>query len=288
MKFGLIICNVSQKDPKFLKQVDAYIKAFAKIHVKLIKATNAEYEQYLKDRKNIKFVLFYDKDITLAKFFEQIGIPVYNSAETIRLCDDKGLTYLALKKQRIPMPKTYLLPYTMGKNLLEYYDEVQHYFAKLSYPFIVKERVGSFGDQVYLVNDEEELKKLLEKCGDKPLLIQEYISCSKGRDVRAFVVGKKVKAAAERINENDFRSNVNQGGTMHKYKKIKKIKKIAVKATKILGADFAGVDIVFDSKKNPLIIEVNSNPRTESIKEATKYDVALAVAKYIKKRNKRR
>lgn len=283
MKTGLIVYNLTQYSDKYMQQINAYMNAFDKIRINLLKASNSEVIENFDKYCKVKFVIFYDKDIALAREFELHGIRVFNRSSTISLCDDKALTYQELKKNKVPMPKTVVLPYAMGQNLYDYLEQIKPIVAQFTYPFIIKERVGSFGDQVYLVNDENELASILRLHGDKPLLIQEYIEASKGRDVRAFVIGNKVVIAVNRINENDFRSNVNQGGVMSIYKKKGNIKKIAIKASLAVNADFSGVDIVFNSKNKPLVLEVNSNPRTESIKEATKVDVTTQVARYVKR-----
>ncbi|HXK82884.1 MAG TPA: RimK family alpha-L-glutamate ligase, partial [Clostridiales bacterium] len=36
------------------------------------------------------FIIFWDKDIILAKALEQMGFRLFNSAEAIELCDDKA------------------------------------------------------------------------------------------------------------------------------------------------------------------------------------------------------
>ena len=41
---------------------------------------------------NTDFVLFWDKDINLAKRLEKMGIPVFNSTDSIAKCDDKSRT----------------------------------------------------------------------------------------------------------------------------------------------------------------------------------------------------
>lgn len=285
MKKAIVVYNFTQDESKFTAQIDLFVRAFARIHIDLISTSNANIEETLKKYRNIAFILFYDKDIRLAYDLESRGYAVYNNSEAIRLCDDKGLTYVALKKSKIPVPKTIVLPDSLGKNLSLYLEFITPLVSQLAYPFILKERVGSFGDQVYMVNNKEELIGRLQILGNKPLLIQEYIAHACGKDYRAFVVGNRYVVVAQRVNFHDFRSNVNQGGVMSLYdgSQYAKIRKLALKSAKAVGAKFAGVDIIFDEKRHPLVLEVNSNARTGNISEATKQDVTLKIAKFIKK-----
>ena len=75
------------------------------------------------------------------------------------LCDDKALTYLALKRANIAMPKTILVPKTfpnVGYPDTQFLDEA---VRMLGLPIVLKECFGSFGKQVYLFNDVESLRQ---------------------------------------------------------------------------------------------------------------------------------
>src|SRR5699024_8534523 len=130
------------------------------------------------------YVVFTDKDIYLAQYLEAQGILVYNSSKTIDI------------------PKTY-------GNFVHLEDEFfDSAIQQLGMPLIVKEAFGSFGEQVYLANNLSELKELVFHHSDQPLMLQQFISTSYGRDVRIQVVGNQVIAAMERRAQNDFRANV--------------------------------------------------------------------------------
>ncbi|MDQ7863268.1 hypothetical protein RCO48_26145 [Peribacillus frigoritolerans] len=83
---------------------------------------------------------------------------------------------------------------------------------EIGYPLIVKEAYGSFGEQVYLIQSEDELLKTVRDLDHKPFIIQEFIEHSKGRDIRVNVVGNQVIAAMQRHSELDFRANMTVGG----------------------------------------------------------------------------
>ncbi len=287
-KKGLIVTNFTHTQEKFQQQITAFVKAFESLHMSLVPVTNEQALTIVNDKKKkYSFVLFYDKDIYLAKQFEAKGYRVFNCSSTIMNCDDKAFTYLKMQEKKVPTPETVVLPYSMGEDISPRINSILEMVRPLGLPFVLKERVGSFGNQVYLIEDEEQLKLVLHSIGTRPLLAQRFIAESSGKDTRVFVVGKKIVAAANRTNETDFRSNVNQGGTIEACKKIpRKMKKLALKASKCVHADFCGIDIVKEGKEY-YVLEINSNARTESIKGATRKDPAIAIAKYIKKNLKK-
>ena len=121
------------------------------------------------------------------------------------------------------------------------------------------------------------------------ILVQEFIKEADGKDIRCFVVDGKVVASIQRqASPGEFRSNIHQGGTASKIKITSEERKMALKATKILNLDVAGVDII-RSSRGPLLLEVNSSPGLEGVENATGIDVAktiiMAIEKKLSKRN---
>lgn len=288
MKNGIIVYNiVNENNLDWMIQVDRFVDSFATIGIKLIKITNARALSYIKEKKDeIGFVLFWDKDAYLAEAIESLKIKMFNSPKAIRVCDDKALTYVALTKADVITPKTLILPFIFSQNVLNYYELIKNMIGevKISYPFIVKERFGSYGEQVYLVNSEAEFIGLLKQIGDKPLLVQEYLSFSYGKDYRVNVVGDKIVSIVLRTNLQNFRSNVHQGGKMEAVKGIsKEVKQAALRASKACHCDFSGVDIIIDPNGKPYVLEVNSNARTVAVEKYSNIPITEQIAKYIAK-----
>ena len=231
--------------------------------------------------KQIDFVLFWDKDIFLATKLRQIGLKIFNSPEAIYLCDDKAMTIAALDQATLPTPRYYVFPLHYFGNIYDYYASYQKRLFDLGFPLVIKERFGSYGDQVYLARNEEELKVLLKKHGTKKLLAEEFLFKHSGSDYRVNVVGDEVVSVVKRSNRNDFRSNINQGGTASEVEVSEDIKKLALNATKAVHGHFAGVDIMLDNNDKPTVIEVNSNMRSVGVNKVTKSDLTTAILKYI-------
>jgi ribosomal protein S6--L-glutamate ligase len=113
------------------------------------------------------------------------------------------------------------------------------------------------------------------------VLVQKFVSESKGRDVRAFVVGDRVVAAMRRVAQGqEFRSNLHRGGRTEVLELDETYERIAVQSAQIMGLRVAGVDML-EATDGPQVMEVNSSPGLEGIEAATGLDVAGAVVDYI-------
>lgn len=229
------------------------------------------------------FVIFWDKDIYLAELLERAGVRLYNSARAIELCDNKAKTALALTAAGVRTPRTVIAPKTfegLGYTDMTFLDNA---VERLGLPLVIKEAYGSFGQQVYLANTVAEAVDIIKKIGHKDFIMQEFVATSQGRDLRINVVGDRVVATMYRYNDNDFRSNISNGGSMKAYEPSDAQKEIAVRAVKALGLDFAGVDVMFGERGEPIVCEVNSNPHFKSTLECTGVNVARCIAEYIHK-----
>ncbi|MFJ7679112.1 RimK family alpha-L-glutamate ligase [Peribacillus sp. NPDC097198] len=237
---------------------------------------------YLKgtDGKLPDFVLFMDKDIHLARHLELLGLPVYNSSSAIDICDSKAKTHQALAGHGIPMPKTLFPPFTYEGIERKNLDAFKKIGNELGYPLVVKEAYGSFGEQVYLIPTEDEFMETVKKLGHRPFIMQEFIEHSKGRDIRVNVVGNQVIASMQRKSEHDFRANMTAGGTAFPYTPTKAESDLAIRCATLLGADFAGVDLLF-GEDGPLLCEVNSNSHLLNICECTGINIADSMFDYV-------
>lgn len=229
---------------------------------------------------DIDFIVYYDKDKYVAAAAERAGIPLYNGAEAIRLADDKAECAIRLAGEGIPMPKTMpgLMCYRPEAALKEgLEDEV---LGALGSPVVVKECYGSRGRGVYLARNAEELSVIAEKVKTRPHLFQEFIGESAGRDVRVMVAGERVLGAIERRSEGDFRANVSLGGTARAIEAGEELSAAALKAARVLGLDYCGVDFLVSGEKFYLT-EVNSNPFFGGFERATGINAAREIAETI-------
>ncbi len=281
MKAWLVI-NSFMDNQKFKNLYELLSNAFKKHNVSLeIKtASDISLEVGAKIENKPDFAIFWDKDIYLAERLEKEGVRLFNSARSVLLCDNKILMYQELANKGIRIPRTFIAPKTFEGLNYSKRDFLNKVIDEIGFPIIVKEAYGSFGEQVYLANNKESLNKIVDSLGYKDFLLQEFIASSKGRDIRINVVGNKAIVSMLRENENDFRSNISSGGTGTKFDPKPEYLDLAVKASKALGLDFAGVDVLF-GEDGPIICEVNSNPQFASTLKATGINLADYIAEYI-------
>ena len=254
------------------------IKMQLKTNAELLIDINCESKERIAD-----FILFWDKDVRLAYYLELLGYPVFNSSRAIGICDDKALTHLTLMNAGIPMPRTIIAPMTfdnIGYTNIIFLEEVAN---RIGFPMVVKESFGSFGQQVYLVQNAEELANQVRQIGTKPVLFQEFIKSSFGKDIRLQVVGNQVIASMYRYSENgDFRANLTIGGKMIPFQPTKEQSELALRCCELIGLDFAGVDMLFGKEDEPIVCEVNSNAHFKNIYDCTGVNAAEAIIAYIK------
>jgi ribosomal protein S6--L-glutamate ligase len=155
-------------------------------------------------------------------------------------------------------------------------------------PVVIKLLEGTQGIGVVLAETHKSAKSVIEAFHgvNINILVQEFIGESEGRDIRAFVIGRKIVAAMERSGpEGDFRSNLHRGGTAAVVTLSAAERATALKATSSMGLNVAGVDLL-RSKKGPVVMEVNSSPGLEGIEGASKVDVALGIITFLEKHAK--
>ncbi len=265
---GILVVNHFLTGSKYNELHNHLQTAAKKMDIELKVNTNLELAT-----ENIQtdFVLFWDKDIHLARRIEKMGVPVFNSANSIELCDDKARTYIELDGI-VPQPKTLIAPKCYFEADMSKF--VDNAVDILGLPLVFKECFGSFGEQVYLCKSK---KDILSHISAKPFILQEFIEQSKGSDTRIEIVDGKCVCAVKRFNGNDFRSNVTNGGTMTVCTANDKDINNASIACEKLGLTFGGVDIL----DNGMICEVNSNAHIINIMNATGTDIAPLIFKTI-------
>jgi ribosomal protein S6--L-glutamate ligase len=130
------------------------------------------------------------------------------------------------------------------------------------------------------VTSAEAIIELLQS-QKQSVLILKFVAESKGRDIRAFVVGDQVVGAMRRIAQGqEFRSNLHRGGLTEPVSLDALYRETAVRAAQIMGLRVAGVDLL-EGKDGPQVVEVNSSPGLEGIEACTQLDIAGSIIDYI-------
>jgi ribosomal protein S6--L-glutamate ligase len=150
---------------------------------------------------------------------------------------------------------------------------------------VIKLLEGTQGLGVILAETEKAAKSVVEAFDSLKtrIILQEFIEEAGGADIRAFIVdGEMVGAMKRQGKDGEFRSNLHRGGSAQMIKLSKAERSTALKAAKCMGLAIAGVDML-QSKRGPMVLEVNSSPGLEGIEKATGLDISGKIVDYIER-----
>lgn len=207
--------------------------------------------------------------------FQEMDVFCANTAHGISNSRDKLRSLQILSRHHIGIPRT-----TFVRDKADVLPAIKRVGGA---PVIIKLIEGTQGIGVLLAESVEAAESIIEllQSQKQNVLIQKFVAESKGKDIRAFVVGDQVVAAMRRVAQGqEFRSNVHRGGIAEPVELSDEYVQTAVRCTQIMGLRVAGVDML-EGKDGPQVMEVNSSPGLEGIEEATGKDVAGAVIEYI-------
>ena len=200
--------------------------------------------------------------------FDMMGVPVLADAIPIARSRDKMRALQLLARFGIDIPRTVMCRFR---------DEVPHAVEQVGgLPCIIKLIQGTQGVGVMIASTMAEVQGMLDTFWDlgQEILLQEFVRESKGRDVRALVIGDRVVAAMRRrARTGEFRSNIHRGGKGTVLTLAREYAEAAVKAARVIGLEVAGVDML-EARTGPKIMEVNSSPGFEGLERVTRRDIA--------------
>ncbi|GAA1468614.1 RimK family alpha-L-glutamate ligase [Microbacterium thalassium] len=207
--------------------------------------------------------------------FEQMDVYTPNTANGITNSRDKLRATQILSRHSIGMPATAFV-----RNRADVRPAIERVGGA---PVVIKLLEGTQGIGVILAPEVKVAEAIIEtlQSTKQNVLIQRFVEESRGRDIRALVVGDRVVAAMRRSASGDeFRSNVHRGGTVEPVELTPEYEQAAVRSAQIMGLKVAGVDMLVGND-GPLVMEVNSSPGLEGIETATRLDVAGAIIDHI-------
>jgi ribosomal protein S6--L-glutamate ligase len=207
--------------------------------------------------------------------FEQMDVYTPNTAAGINNSRDKLRASQILSRHNIAMPAT-----SFVRDRADVIPAIERVGGA---PVVIKLLEGTQGIGVILAPDRKVAEAIIETLHStrQNVLVQRFVKESRGRDIRALVVGDRVVAAMRRVAQGDeFRSNVHRGGSVERVEVTPEIEQVAVRSAQIMGLRVAGVDML-EGRDGPLVMEVNSSPGLEGIENATRLDVAGAIIDYL-------
>jgi RimK family alpha-L-glutamate ligase len=181
---------------------------------------------------------------------ERAGVHVLNPPQALFAAHDKLMTALFLGRARVPQPRT-----------AHAHDASLPSFPP---PYVVKPRFGSWGQEVYVCHDKDELRSQLARLQDRAwfrrhgALVQSLVE-PVGRDLRVVVAAGRVIGAIERrAAPGEWRTNVSLGAMRRALDPPLLARALALRAVAALGLDLAGVDIAGNEPGAMRVIEVNA------------------------------
>jgi RimK family alpha-L-glutamate ligase len=203
---------------------------------------------------------------------ENAGVRIVNSPTVIERTVDKYYTSTLLEDAGLRSPRTVVT---------ERFDEAMTAFHELGGDVVVKPIFGSEGRGMVRVSDPDTAYRAFRalELGHYVYYLQEFVphAC---RDIRVFVVGERVVAAMMRQGDT-WKTNVAQGATAEPLVMNDELQEIALRATRTLGADYAGVDVLPLEGGGYAVIEVNGIPGWRGLKAATGVDAAEHLVDHI-------
>lgn len=210
--------------------------------------------------------------LAVLRHFERQGVAIANSPAAIESVADKLHTLQVVAGAGLPVPKTILGKFPVDVNLVE---------RELGFPVVVKKLKGTRGNGVVLCRDRsqfDDLANLLDGAANgADFLFQQYIRASHGRDVRVLVINGQIVAAMERQSaDGGFKSNISLGGHGRPFPAPPEMADLALKVTRALNLDIAGIDILFD-EHGYRVCEANSAPGFQGLERACGLDVPAVI-----------
>jgi ribosomal protein S6--L-glutamate ligase len=216
---------------------------------------------------------------SIVRQFEMQGVFSIVSSLAINRTRDKLRATQILARAGVGIPKT-----AFARETTEVEDLIDQIGGA---PLIIKVARGTHGKGVVLAETRKAAEAVMQAFYVEGVnfLVQEFVKESAGTDIRAFVVNGKVVASMQRQSlDDDFRSNLHQGGEGTVVKLTEEEKKTAQKAAKAMGLPICGVDLM-RSERGPLVLEVNASPGF-GIEKVTGRDVASKIIDYIEQNAK--
>jgi len=213
----------------------------------------------------------------IIRHLERLGVVLINGSDAIDNVKDKLYTQQILGESKLPVPKTLLVKHPINLEWVE---------TNINFPVIIKTLSGSFGAGVFLAENKKQLEQLVKMAEitkkSYNIIVQEFIKDSWGKDIRVFVLNKKVIGCMMRQSvDGDFRANITRGGEGIPYQITDEIEWLGGESARLLHLDIAGVDLLFNNGSYS-ICEVNSSPGFEGMDKFTKTNIAEDIVNFVK------
>ena len=198
------------------------------------------------------------------------GVPVINDARAIERCVDKSMTSFLLARAGIRSPATWVTEQPAAARRI-----VELEVAKG--PLVLKPLFGSQGRNLRLIASPDDLPEPGAVAG--VYYLQRFVGVERDggyRDFRLLVWQGHVIAAMMR-HAPHWITNVKRGGRPVAAVADHAMHELALRAAAAVGADLAGVDILYDADNQPAVLEVNSMPAWSGLQTVASVNIASLI-----------
>src|SRR5215471_7414130 len=200
----------------------------------------------------------------------ELGVMVWNDARAIERCVDKSMTSFLLARAGIATPPTWTVESREAATAIVLREAIDC-------PLVLKPLFGSQGRGLRLIRTPDDLPEPAVVNG--VYYLQRFVGVERDgfRDFRLLVCQGRLIAAMAR-HSTGWITNVKRGARPVAVAANEEMRELAVRAAAAVGADFAGVDILYDVDARPTVLEVNSMPAWFGLQKVTSLDIAAVLA----------
>jgi [lysine-biosynthesis-protein LysW]--L-2-aminoadipate ligase len=218
----------------------------------------------------------YFKNVHSTAALEGLGARVINPLYAALMCGNKMYAHMELEKAGVPTPRA--VAAFSEESALAALEE-------FGYPVVIKPTVGSWGRLIALLRDKEAARAVIEDREHMFPLYQVYYFEEfverPPRDIRAIVVGDRVVAAIYRYSgEGEWKTNMALGGHAEACPVTKELEDICLRATRALGGQIVGVDLMESKSQGLMVHEVNNTTEFKNTVRVTGVDIPGLMVDY--------
>lgn len=205
---------------------------------------------------------------------QNIGVCILNAPTAIERTVDKYYTSFLLADAGIPTPRTLVT---------EDFDEAICAFETLG-DVVVKPLFGSEGKGMVRVSDADTAYRVFRALELNRYIyyVQEYIPHN-SQDIRAFVVGDRVVAAMRRHGAG-WKTNFSQGAQVEPLTLDPALCELSIRVAHLVGAEYAGVDLLPSEDGRLFVLEVNSIPGWRGLQKTTTQNIPDLIIEHLLER----
>lgn len=216
------------------------------------------------------FAVIRTMDPLLSSQFKQMNIQLFNPAKISETFNHKGNAYLAIQSLGIPVPETYLIA-----------AHAVPADPPMKFPFVCKMATGRGGTDVKMLQTRDDWQAYREAC-TTDFVVQSPYMIEPGKDLRVFIIGRKIVGAVLRSNKNDFRANYSLGGTAAWYTLNRKEKAIIQKIIHAYDFGLAGIDFMFSTDGELVFNEIEDVVGSRTLSMVSEINLLREYVDFIK------